>query len=275
MGGVTTMLGHQEAATYASWFACLADPTRVRVLHAVAIAPDGLTVGELVERVGIGQSTCSHHVRRLADVGFVRLRRRGTATVVTVNEACCTGLPQAADIVMGTLASRPCCPSDLPSDVDVRPMRARDFPAVRRIYREGIETGDATFETAVPEREELERRWLPDHRWVAELDGRVVGWAALAAVSSRECYAGVGETTVYVDAATRGRGVGKALLHRQVGAADDGGLWTLQTSIFPENRASIALHRSAGFRTIGVRERIGQLAGRWRDTVFMERRRSP
>jgi L-amino acid N-acyltransferase YncA/DNA-binding transcriptional ArsR family regulator len=269
-----TGLSVEDATTYAHWFDCLADPTRVRVLHTVATAPGGLTIGVLAERVGVGQSTCSHHVAKLAEVGFVRRSRRGTATVVTVNDGCCTGLPHAADVVMGTLAVRPCCPESPPADVAVRPMRARDLPAVRRIYRVGIETGDATFETAVPERDELERRWLPGHRWVAERDGRVAGWAALTPASGRDCYRGVAETSVYVDEAARGRRVGTALLARTVDAADGGGLWTLQTAIFPENRPSIALHRRAGFRIVGVRERIGRLAGRWRDTVFLERRRA-
>lgn len=268
-----TTLAIDDATRYASWFECLADPTRVRVLHAVATAPGGVTVGVLAERVGIGQSTCSHHVRKLAEVGFVHRTRRGTATVVTVNDACCTGLPHAADVVMGTIAGQPCRPLAEPSTVDVRPMRARDFPAVRRIYRAGIDTGLATFETTVPERDELERRWLAGHRWVADADGRVVGWAALTAVSTRECYRGVAETSVYVDGAVRGAGVGTALLRRTVDAADAGGLWTLQTAIFPENRASLALHHRLGFRTVGVRERIGRLAGRWRDTVMLERRR--
>jgi L-amino acid N-acyltransferase YncA/DNA-binding transcriptional ArsR family regulator len=269
-----TSLSVEDATTYAHWFDCLADPTRVRVLHTVATAPGGLTVGVLAELVGIGQSTCSHHVAKLAEVGFVRRSRRGTATVVTVNDACCTGLPHAADVVIGTLAVRPCCPAPAPADVAVRVMRGRDLSAVRRIYRAGIETGDATFETAVPERDAFERRWLPGHRWVAVLAGRIAGWSALAPASSRQCYRGVAETSVYVDESARGRGVGTALLQRTVGAADDGGLWTLQTAIFPENRASLALHRRAGFRTVGVRERIGRLDGRWRDTVFMERRRA-
>jgi L-amino acid N-acyltransferase YncA len=145
---------------------------------------------------------------------------------------------------------------------------------VRRIYAEGIATGDATFETEVPDRRELDRRWLPGHRWVAEVDGDVAGWTALTATSARPVYAGVAETSVYVGEGQRGRGVGRALLHKQVTAADEGGLWTLQTAIFPENRASIALHQSAGYRTLGVRERIGRHHGVWRDTVFLERRRA-
>lgn len=265
-------LGPGDAATFASWFACLADPTRVRLLHTVAVARTPLTVGDLAAQLGVSQSTCSHHLRKLADTGFVTLRREGTATLVAVNPACCTGLPHAADAVMGLLAPRPCCPTDLPADVTVRALADDDWAPVRRIYAEGIATGEATFETVVPDRRELDRAWLPDHRWVAERDGRVVGWTAVRPTSTRAVYAGVGESSIYVADGERGRGVGTALIHRQVTAADTGGLWTLRTAIFPENRASIALHRSAGYRTIGVQERIGQLHGTWRDTVLLERR---
>lgn len=268
----TRLLDTPAASTYASWFACLADPTRVRLLHAVASANRELPVGVLAAQIGISQPTCSHHLKKLAEVGFVRLRKEGTATLVAINEACCFGLPHAADVVMGALASRPCCPEDLPEDVSLRTMVEGDWPSVRRIYGEGIATRNATFATRVAPRETLDRRWLPEHRWVAEVGGAVAGWAALAPVSVRACYAGVAESSIYVGEGFRGRGVGKALIHRQVTAADDGGLWTIQTSIFPENRVSLALHRSAGFRTIGVRERIAQLDGRWRDTVLLERR---
>jgi L-amino acid N-acyltransferase YncA/DNA-binding transcriptional ArsR family regulator len=267
-------LGAHDAATYAEWFACLAEPMRVRLLHAVAVAGPETTVGALTEQLGISQSTCSHHLRKLADVGFVRLRKEGTSTLVSVNPACCTGLPHAADAVMGMLGPRPCCPQDLPADVTVRALEPGDWADVRRIYAEGIATGDATFETEVPDRRALDRAWLPEHRWVAEADGGVVGWAAAKPASDRPVYAGVAETSVYVGDGYRGRGVGKALIHRQVTAADDAGLWTLQTSIFPENRAGIALHQTAGFRTLGMRERIARHHGVWRDTVFMERRRT-
>jgi L-amino acid N-acyltransferase YncA/DNA-binding transcriptional ArsR family regulator len=266
------VLPDAEAATYAEWFSCLAEPTRVKILHAVATANRELTIGGLTEIMGISQGTVSHHVRKLADVGFLHLRKRGTATVVTVNEACCTGLPHAADAVMGLLAPRPCCPGDVPDDVAVRPLGRGDWGAVRRIYAEGIATGIATFETAVPSRDELHAKWLPGHRWVAEIDDEVVGWAAAAPVSARECYSGVAETSIYVGESHRGRGVGKALIRTQVTEADAAGLWTLQTSVFTENRASIALHRAAGYRTLGVRERIAQRDGVWHDTVFLERR---
>jgi L-amino acid N-acyltransferase YncA/DNA-binding transcriptional ArsR family regulator len=271
-GGMTAPLPADEAQTYAAWFACLAEPVRVRLLHAVATSPNGITVGSLAETLGVSQSTCSHHVRKLAEVGFVLLRKAGTATVVTVNQACCVGLPHAADAVMGLLAPTPCCPGADASDIGVRAMRPEDWPAVRRIYGEGIATGLATFETAVPSRVSLDAGWLPDHRWVAERDGRVVGWAAAAPVSTRDCYAGVAETSVYVGEGQRGRGVGTALLRRQVAAADAAGLWTLQTAIFTANRPSVALHRAAGYRTVGVRERVARRDGVWHDTVLMERR---
>ncbi|MDT0328620.1 helix-turn-helix domain-containing GNAT family N-acetyltransferase [Nocardiopsis lambiniae] len=261
-----------EAETYASWFASLAEPMRVRLLHAVAARPGSIGVGDLADAVGVSQPTVSHHLRKLADVGFVTLTKVGTSTRVSVNPACCTGLPHAADAVMGLLAARPCCPTDLPADVTTRPMVDADLERVREIYAEGIATGDATFETEAPEVEALKGRWLPDHRWVAELDGAVVGWAAASPVSTREVYAGVAETSVYVAEDARGRGVGKALLYRQVTEADRGGLWTLQTSVFPENRASLALHHQAGFRTVGVRERVARHHDRWRDTVLLERR---
>ena len=232
-------LAPHDAATYAEWFACLAEPMRVRLLHAVAVAGREVTVGELTEQLGISQSTCSHHLRKLADVGFVQLRKERTATLVSVNPACCTGLPHVADAVMGMLGPRPCCPQDLPVDVTVRALEAGDWADVRRIYAEGIATGNATLETEVPDRRSLDHAWLPEHRWVAEVDGQVAGWAAGRPVSNRPVYAGVAETSIYVGDGFRGRGVGKALIHRQVTAADHAGLWTLQTSIFPENRASL------------------------------------
>lgn len=269
-------LGKAEAEGYAEWFAVLADPTRVRLLHTLSTSPAAaMRVGDLAAALGVSQSTCSHHVELLRKVGFVAVDKVGTSSMVSVNAACCTGLPHAADVVMGTLASAPCCPDDLPDDVTTRPVAASDMEAVLAIYAEGIATRNATFETAVPTADQLRTRWLPDLAWVAELDGEVVGWTAVTPVSARECYAGVGETSVYVTADARGRGVGKALLFTQVTEADRSGMWTLQTSIFPENRASLALHHSAGYRTLAVRTRIARLDGTWRDTVLLERRSEP
>ena len=157
-------------------------------------------------------------------------------------------------------------------DPVVRPLTAADWPAVRAIYEEGIATGDATFETAAPSWSAWDRAHLADHRLVGAIGGRVVGWAALAPVSERCAYAGVAEASVYVAGTATGRGVGRALLERLVEGAEVAGIWTVQAGIFPENTASLALHRRCGFRTVGVRERLGKLDGRWRDVVLLERR---
>ncbi|WP_053206636.1 helix-turn-helix domain-containing GNAT family N-acetyltransferase [Jiangella muralis] len=275
LAGPLQLLPADAAADYAECFTALSDPTRVRVLHAVAASNGGMTVGELTDLLGISQSTASHHVRKLAEARFVHVAKVGTSTRVTVNEACCTGLPHMADVVMGmTAADRPCCPDDIPADVTVRALADDDWADVRRIYRDGIDTGIATFETQVPASTRLAAKWLPGHRWVAEIDGAVAGWTAITPTSDRDCYRGVGETSVYVDTAFRGRGVGKALLRQQVTAADKDDIWTLQTSIFTENRASLSLHHQAGYRTVGIREKIAQRDGAWHDTVLLERRRT-
>jgi L-amino acid N-acyltransferase YncA len=155
---------------------------------------------------------------------------------------------------------------------EIRPMEPSDWPAVERIYAEGIATGDATFETAPPTWDEFDRSRLAGHRLVATQDDTVVGWAALMPTSSRACYAGVVEHSVYVAESGRGRGIGKALMMALIEAAEAAGLWTIQTSIFPENEASVALHEAVGFRVVGSRERIAQLDGVWRDTILLERR---
>jgi L-amino acid N-acyltransferase YncA len=151
-------------------------------------------------------------------------------------------------------------------------MRDEDWPAVTTIFEEGIATHLATFETAAPSRSEWDAAHLAAHRLVAEEDGDVVGWAALGPYSTRACYQGVAEVSVYVAARARGRGVGRALLEALVAASERNGIWTLQAGVFPENRASLALHRRCGFRVVGVRERIGKLDGAWRDVVLLERR---
>jgi L-amino acid N-acyltransferase YncA len=156
--------------------------------------------------------------------------------------------------------------------IEVRDLRRDDWPEVARIFEEGIVTGNATFETEVPSWEAWDRTHLAGHRYVAEEDARVVGWIALAAVSARACYAGVAEISVYVTAEARGRSVGSELLATLVESAERGGFWTLQTSVFPENAASLALLRRFGFRVVGTRERIARLHGVWRDTVLVERR---
>jgi L-amino acid N-acyltransferase YncA len=154
----------------------------------------------------------------------------------------------------------------------MRNLRPDDWPEVARIFEEGIATGNATFETEVPSWEDWNGAHLAGHRFAAQDDGRVVGWIALAHVSARGCYKGVAEISVYVTAEARGHGVGSELMATLVESAERGGLWTLQTSVFPENAASLALLRRFGFRVVGTRERIARLHGVWRDTVLVERR---
>jgi L-amino acid N-acyltransferase YncA len=156
--------------------------------------------------------------------------------------------------------------------VEIRAMARDDWSAVEAIYAEGIATRQATFETSTPTWDEFDRGRLRDHRFVAVDGERVLGWAALSPTSSRACYAGVVEHSVYVSERARGKGVGKALMAALVASADAGGIWTIQTSVFPENAASVALHEGLGFRVVGRRERIAQLDGAWRDTLLLERR---
>ncbi len=146
------------------------------------------------------------------------------------------------------------------------------WPSVEAIYAAGIATGDATFETEPPSWEEFDSGRFDDHRLVATDNGQVIGWAALSPTSARACYSGVVEHSVYVAEHARGRRVGTALITALVASADAAGLWTIQTSIFPENTASLALHERNGFRVVGRRERIAPLHGVWRDTILLERR---
>jgi phosphinothricin acetyltransferase len=156
--------------------------------------------------------------------------------------------------------------------VEIRPMLPGDWDAVERIYEEGIATGNATFETATPSWDDWDRSHLPLCRLVASRSGRVIAWAALGPYSRREAYAGVAEVSIYVAEAARGQAVGRTLLKAVIDAAEGRGIWTLQAGVFAENETSLKLHRSLGFRTVGVRRRIGRLSGRWRDVVLLERR---
>jgi L-amino acid N-acyltransferase YncA len=154
----------------------------------------------------------------------------------------------------------------------VRELTHEDWPAVKAIYEQGIAGGNATFETEVPSWDDWDRTHLEGHRLVALQDDKVVGWAALSPVSERCVYAGVAENSVYVAADAQGRGVGRALLEELIAGAERDGIWTIQTGIFPENEASLELHKRCGFRVVGTRERLGQHHGVWRDVLFMERR---
>jgi phosphinothricin acetyltransferase len=153
-------------------------------------------------------------------------------------------------------------------------MAAGDWPAVRAIYEAGIGTRNATFETEAPTWERWDGGHLPGQRLVAVDRTGVIGWAALSPVSSRYVYRGVTENSVYIAPEARGRGVGRLVLGALIESAESADIWTIQTGIFPENAASLALHAACGFRVVGIRERVGQLDGHWRDVAVLERRSS-
>jgi len=152
-----------------------------------------------------------------------------------------------------------------------RELRPSDWLRVREIYAEGIRGGNATFETETPSWEGWDAAH-PELRLVAERDGVIVGWAALSPASPRPCYRGVGEVSVYVAGEARDAGVGRELLEELVRRSEQAGYWTLTAGVFPENEASLRLHRTCGFREVGLRERVGRLRGVWRDVVLLERR---
>jgi phosphinothricin acetyltransferase len=151
-------------------------------------------------------------------------------------------------------------------------MHPEDWPAIDDIYRQGMLTADATFETESPGWQKWNTAHHPHSRLVARESGQVLGWAAVSPVSTRRVYAGVAEVSIYVAAWARGKGIGKILLAKLIEQSERNGIWTLQAGIFPENIASVALHKSCGFREVGARERIGQLNGIWRDVLLFERR---
>lgn len=165
-----------------------------------------------------------------------------------------------------------------PGSVSVEPLTVEHWPAVERIFAGGIATGQATFAEAPPTWAAFDAGKLPEHRYVAvDASGAALGWAAVSQVSSRPVYAGVVELSVYVDEAARGRGVGRTLLDALLAGTDATGIWTVQSGVFPENAASLALHAAVGFRVVGTRERLGRMtygpqAGRWRDVLLLERR---
>jgi L-amino acid N-acyltransferase YncA len=168
-----------------------------------------------------------------------------------------------------------------PTGVTIRPLQPTDADQVLAIYQTGLDTGDASFETTAPSWHRFDAARLPQHRYVAADTGtgRLLGWVAVSPVSERCVYAGVVEHSVYVDPAARGRGVGAALLAALIDSTEAAGIWTIQSSVFPENAGSLRLHERAGFRAVGVRRRIGRHAPpgaagphRWRDVILLERR---
>ena len=162
----------------------------------------------------------------------------------------------------------------MPATLLIEQMQAQHWQAVELIYAQGLATGNASFETETPSWEQFQAGHLPGHLLVALEADAVLGWAVLSPVSDRCAYQGVAEDSVYVAERARGRGVGRALLTQLTRRAESAGIWTVQAGMFPENAASIALHHACGFRTVGLRERLGQREGIWRDVLLLERRGS-
>lgn len=205
-----------------------------------------------------GTVTAGQYRHQLLAAGFTGITITGTAGA---GEGVSSAIIRAA---------RPAAPAG----ILIRPMRAADAGEVLAVYQAGLDTGQSSFETAAPAWEAFDSGKLPLHRHVA-VDagtGQVVGWVAASPVSGRCVYAGVVEHSVYVHPDCQGRGVGRALLSALIASSEDAGIWTIQSGIFPENTASLRLHEQAGFRVVGVRERVGRHHGRWRDVVFVERR---
>jgi L-amino acid N-acyltransferase YncA len=158
--------------------------------------------------------------------------------------------------------------------IDLIRLEEKHWPKVSQIHKDGIKTGNATFETHVSSWEDWDKAHLRACRFVALSENNVAGWAVLSPVSGRCIYSGVAEVSVYVSASYQRQGIGSLLLDRLVQSSETEGIWTLQAGIFPENEASIRLHQKLGFRTVGIREKIGKMGQVWRDVVLMERRSS-
>jgi phosphinothricin acetyltransferase len=154
----------------------------------------------------------------------------------------------------------------------IRNFKKSDFTSVKSIYQQGIDTGNATFQKKAKGWNEWNSSFLITCRIVAELNNEVVGWAALSAASKRSVYNGVAEVSIYIAKNYANYGIGNSLLSELISTSENEGIWTLQAGIFPENESSIAIHSKNGFKTIGVREKLGKMNGAWRDILFMERR---
>jgi L-amino acid N-acyltransferase YncA/2-polyprenyl-3-methyl-5-hydroxy-6-metoxy-1,4-benzoquinol methylase len=230
------------------------------VIAAADATPDQRAAAEQATGCTTGTVTAAEYRRQLLAAGFTQI----TITPVSGAVSCLhSAIVQAV---------RPAAPGG----VLIRPMRPADASQVLAIYQAGLDTGQASFETAAPAWDAFDAARLPLHRHIAAdaATGQVLGWAAASPVSSRCVYAGVIEHSIYIHPGHQRRGIGAALLQALTGSAEAAGIWTIQTGIFPENTASLRLHHQAGFRAIGTRERIGRHHGRWRDVILLERRSS-
>jgi L-amino acid N-acyltransferase YncA/protein-tyrosine-phosphatase len=228
------------------------------------LTADAVEASDVVVTMGCGDTCPFVPGKRYLDWELPDPAGRGVADVRAIRD-------RIEQLVRGLLTEL-----GVPVGPTVVPMLPRHAEQVLEIYRLGIDEGDATFETAAPTWQAFDASHLTAHRFVA-LDehapgGDVLGWVAATGVSERCVYAGVVEHSVYVHPAARGRGVGTALLRALIASTEAAGVWTIQSGVFPENTASLALHERAGFRRVGTRERLGRQHGRWRDVVLLERR---
>ncbi|MBO0801869.1 MAG: GNAT family N-acetyltransferase [Nocardiopsaceae bacterium] len=254
-------LSPDKPRALAEAFRVLRPGGRLGVADVIAAeGADPVRRAEAEQRTGCaaGTVTAAQYRDQLLAAGF---------TQISVTSAASAGDGLESAIVK---AVRPAAPAR----VLIRPMRPSDADQVLTIYQAGLDTGQASFETAAPAWDAFDAGKLPLHRFVAAdaATGQVLGWVAVSGVSSRPVYAGVVEHSVYVHPEHGGRGIGRALLQALIESCEAAGIWTIQSSVFPENTASLRLHEQAGFRAVGTRERVGRHHGTWRDTIFLERR---
>jgi len=278
---MTGPLDRDTAAEYASWFKALADATRVQIVSLLARRGVPMSVGEITaaleviasdglspEQQAAAEERIGCSARTVTADGYRDLLLAAGFTQVLITPAADAGAGLRPAVIQ---AVRPAAPPG----ILIRPMRPADGGQVLAIYQAGLDTGQASFETAAPPWEAFDAGKLRLHRHVA-VDAadtsRVLGWVAVSAVSGRCVYAGVVEHSVYVDPAQHGRGIGSALLDALAGSTESDGIWTIQSGVFAENTASVRLHERSGFRVVGTRERLGRHYGQWRDVLLIERR---
>ena len=275
-------LDRERAEVVGHWFGCLSVPSRVQILNLLATQRRPMSVVEIVAEMNLAQAAVSTHLRRLAEAGFVYVQRRHGLSIYQLNEQCFQLLPMAAEMVLGEVNPELFqsgegglrLTADAPTGPVVTELQSRHWSEAAEVLREAIDAGNALFETEVPSWRRWDASHLRGHRFVALVGHEVVGFVAVRPTSDSPAYGGVVEDSLYVsgDLGKRYREVGLMLLEQLVASTESALIWTVQAGIFPEDKAAIALHKRAGFRAVGSRNRVGKLNGTWRDVVLLERR---